>query len=790
MINFTSDFGRILDINLIIMIAALVNGIYIDFFEKDKVIKFINSIFFVEILICSYIIFKDYEITRTAIYLIATYTFLKSVYLHIIKTNTKTKNIQFIFIITLNTLNLFFLVKNFKLYVLFNILVNIFICKFFVINNIKIKKEQINTNIKKLKWLNENIGIINSRIKNESIVKLEYEEDIELTEVNINKSIEESDMPIVMLDEKNSIIYCNRIFWKNNNINKVDIINYLEKNFKNGKDAIKMMDNIEINSFESIKLYDYKDNVYRFICTKEIRNNKEIKTCIFNDITESTLIQSQLKESEEKYRKLMDVLTDGLIIHDLKSIKYINDSAFDILKINKNKENITLEILKNKLRKEEINQLVQSLSDVQSGKISKCVNKLKTLDNVFIEIITTKIETDDSNKLLSIIVDVTEMEEALNKLEENQKTYRALAQNLPDGIIVIDKKNNDYIYQNKSMIKILKKVKIDTINKFINDYISNKYYGQNKRYEIDKNKSCFASLTIIDRKEQNQLLVIVRLLENEERVLEAIKELDLVNAQHYVKNEFLINTSKLLKEPINHVVKINEVLEQNKSQFNSKHIENYTKLVKQNCYRLKRLINNMNEIVDLENGVCDVEFVYFDIINFMKNLINYINLYLNDKGIKIKLNTNISHSILKIDLDKITKVILNLISNAIKFSDDDVLIKIDIYRKNGFINISIKDNGVGIPEDRLKFIFTKFGQIDKTLSRNTEGCGVGLTLVKDYLKLQNGQINVYSKKGDGSEFIISLKEIENIDDEDIISTDNLEEYIHERMNIEFADIYF
>ncbi|MCG4734986.1 hypothetical protein L0M92_15380, partial [Casaltella massiliensis] len=75
----------------------------------------------------------------------------------------------------------------------------------------------------------------------------------------------------------------------------------------------------------------------------------------------------------------------------------------------------------------------------------------------------------------------------------------------------------------------------------------------------------FASITIIDRKEEQQLLAIVRLLENEERVLEAIKELDLVNAQHHVKNEFLINTSKLLKDPINNVANMNKILEQNKS---------------------------------------------------------------------------------------------------------------------------------------------------------------------------------------------------------------------------------
>lgn len=790
MINYTSNLGRILDINLIIMIAALANGIYICFFEKIKNIKYINFIFFVEVLIYVYIISNNYKFTKIDMYVLAAYTFIKYMYFCFIKYKLKIKSIKFISVLTLNIVSLIYIWINFNIYISFNILMNLLICKFCILDNMKTRKQKLDENIQKLKKLNENISVLTSNIKNEELMQFEYKEDTLKIEKNINKSIEESDMPIVMLDEKNKMIYCNQNSWRNINLNKVNILNYLYKNFKNGQECVEMINEVGVNSFKSINLYDNEEKVYRFICTKEMRDNKEIKICIFNDITQSTIIQKQLNDSEEKYRKLMDVLTDGVIIHDMNEIKYINDSAFKIFKIEKNRTNISLENLKRKIHIDERNQLSESLEEVKCGKVSKCINKFKTVDDICIEVITTKIETDDSNILLSIIVDISEMEEALKQLEANQKTYRALAQNLPDGIVVIDKESKDYIYQNKSMIKILKKVKMDSINKFINDYISNEYYGQTKRYEIDKNKSCFASITIIDRKEEQQLLAIVRLLENEERVLEAIKELDLVNAQHHVKNEFLINTSKLLKDPINNVANMNKILEQNKSEFNSKHIENYTKLVKQNCYRLQRVINNMNEIVDVENGVCSVEFVYCDIINLTKYIVDCVNGYLNDKGVYIKFNSDINYSILKIDLDKVQKIILNLISNAIKFSEIGSLIEVYIYKENDFINIAIKDNGVGIPKDRLKFIFTKFGQVDKTLSRNTEGCGVGLTLVKAFLKLQGGYINVNSEEGRGSEFIISLKEFKNIDEKVLVDTNELKDSIFENMHIEFADIYF
>lgn len=790
MINYTSNLGRILDINLIIMIAALITSIYIGFFEKIKNIKYINILYFVEVLIYIYIISNNYKFSKIEMYILSLYTFIKSIYFYAVRHKLKLKNIQIIALITLNTASLIYLGFNLNVYFALNILLNIFICKFFIIDNMKLKKSKFDENRKKIDKVNENINTLNSNVKNETIIQCEYKDDILKIEENINKSIEESDMPIVMLNEKNNIIYCNQNSWRNINLNKVNILHYLSTNFKNGKECIKMINKIDINSYKSINLYDNEEKVYRFICTKEIRENKEIKICIFNDITQSTVIQKQLNDSEEKYRKLMDVLTDGVIIHDMEAVKYINDSVFEIFKIDKSEKEVSLERIKGKIQKDERKLLNESLEEVRKGKVNKIINKFKTIDETYIEVITTKIETGECDILLSIIVDITEMEEALKQLEANQKTYRALAQNLPDGIVVIDKKSKEYIYQNKSMIKILKKVKIDSINKFINDYISSACYGETKKYEIDKSKSCFVSITIIDRKEEQQLLAIVRLIENEERVLEAIKELDLVNVQHHVKNEFLINTSKLLKDPINNIANMNKILENNKSKFNSKHIENYTKLVKRNCYRLQRLINNMNEVVDVENGVCCVEFVYCDIVKLTNNIVDCVNEYLHDKGVYIKFKSDIDSSILKIDLDKVQRIVLNLISNAIKFSEIGSLIEVYMYKENDFINIGIKDYGVGIPKDRLKFIFTKFGQVDKTLSRNTEGCGVGLALVKAFLDLQDGNIKVNSEEGKGSEFIISLKEYENIDDKHLVNINDLRTSIFEKMYIEFADIYF
>lgn len=791
MINYTSNLEKILDINLIIIVALLINGIYIGFIEKFKNIKYLNVMYFVETLIYVALIYNNKYIYIYKFILIL-YTLGKIIFLYLSKRKLKFRNLQLALIFMLTILSLVCIKLNISIYFLINIIINLFICKFIILNKLKASYNRLEYKKKKVTKFNENINIINNKIEKEKIIQGEYKEEILNIEEDINKAIEESDMPIVILNEENNIIYCNKHSWntKSINLNKVNILKYLSESFKNGEECLNMISSLQCNKYDSINLYSYEDKVYRFICTKEKREDKELKICIFNDITQSTLIQKQIKESEEKYRKLMDLLIDGVIIHDTENISYINDSAINIFNIDKKSKNISFQNIKDKIDKSSIRKLNESLKIVNKGSIKKSVNKFKTIDGMHIEFITTKIEVKDSDALLSIVVDITDMETALKQLEGSKKTYQALAQNLPDGIIVIDKESKEYVYQNKSMIKILKKVKMDSINKFINDYISNEYYGQTKRYDINKNNSYPIGMTIKEIKEENQLMVIIRPLEYEDRILEAIKELDLVNVQHHVKNEFLINTSKCLKDPIENIININKTLEVNKSRYKSNHVDNYNNLVKRNCYRLKRLINNMNEVVEVENGSCLTNFVYCDIIKFTQNLIGHTNDYLFDKGISINFKTDIDSSILKVDIDKMERIILNLISNAIKFSNFKNSIDVEITKDKDYINISIKDYGVGIPKDRLSFIFTKFGQVDKTLSRNTEGSGIGLSLVKAFVNLHGGNINVESEEGKGSKFTISLKEILNINDENLIEVNNYNLPIWEKMHIEFADIYF
>ena len=125
-----------------------------------------------------------------------------------------------------------------------------------------------------------------------------------------------------------------------------------------------------------------------------------------------------------------------------------------------------------------------------------------------------------------------------------------------------------------------------------------------------------------------------------------------------------------------------------------------------------------------------------------------------DKNIRIKYELEDVNA--NIDKEKISQVIINLISNAIRYTNLNGEILIKLYKKSDFIKIIVKDNGIGIPEESLDYIFERFYRVDKSRCRNTGGTGVGLTICKSIVDLHKGKIEVKSKLNEGSEFIITL----------------------------------
>ncbi len=675
-----------------------------------------------------------------------------------------------------------------------SIILNIIIIKSTIINHIKKINIALKKHKAKLKTNKKNISKISNNIEIENILQDEYKNEVLYLDNKINKMIYESDESIFIMNDKMEYVYGNDSFknlvrYDKYIYEKINIFLYLDYKFINSEEIKECIKNSKNNKI-SINLKTYDNKIYRFSCIEDIKDENSIKICVLSDITESTLIQNQLQVSEERYKKLMDILNDGVIIHDLKNITYSNDKTIEIFNLDKKINNLCIDDIKENINEKFRKKLLDNMTLVKWGKEDKVSNKVETIDGKIIEFITTNVLINNEDMLLSIAIDITSIENAITELEQSEKTYKLLLQTLPEGIIIIDKNTKNYIYRNESMIKILKDIGVDKLNDLIKEYIKQYSCGKFKKFTLNTEDKKDISLAIIDRKEEGTLMVVVRVIKDEYNVEKMEERLNEINYKNKFKNEFLVNLTNDIKKPVNTILSVNNILNINQNKYNSEYVSNYTKLVKQNCNRLTRLLNNIEEIYNIDNSIYDMNLSKCDIVYLIKDIVEKSKIYTDEKNIKLKFSANIKEKYTIIDKDKIEKIILNLLSNSIKFTDNGGNIAIDLLIENEIIKIGVIDSGVGIPDDKLNIIFENFEQVDRSLSRGAEGAGVGLSLVKKLADLHKAKIEVKSEVGKGSAFYIILdeKDISKVEGEKIEICTSFSD--NEKIDVEFSDIYF
>lgn len=176
--------------------------------------------------------------------------------------------------------------------------------------------------------------------------------------------------------------------------------------------------------------------------------------------------------------------------------------------------------------------------------------------------------------------------------------------------------------------------------------------------------------------------------------------------------------------------------------------------VNEEVIRLSHLVNQLKNLAKFDSYEDKLNLKNENLTQLIKNIIYNNESYALDKNIRIKYELEDINA--NIDKEKISQVIINLISNAIRYTNLNGEILIKLYKKSDFIKIIVKDNGIGIPEESLDYIFERFYRVDKSRCRNTGGTGVGLTICKSIVDLHKGKIEVKSKLNEGSEFIITL----------------------------------
>ena len=275
------------------------------------------------------------------------------------------------------------------------------------------------------------------------------------------------------------------------------------------------------------------------------------------------------------------------------------------------------------------------------------------------------------------------------------------------------------------------------------------------------------------------------------RLEEELKEIENKLKEEVYKSKFISNISHEFRTPINIILSTIQLLELYEGDNKSGERYRYLTTVKNNGYRLLRLINNLIDLNNIESGKIKLNKVIINIVSLVEDIVNSIVDYVGRMKRNIIFDTDEEEVFLSVDIKRIEKVILNLISNAIKFTDEggNIEVYIETDWKESRVYIYVKDDGVGIPQKDIKTIFNIFNQVDSTFSRRAEGSGIGLCLIKAFVEMHGGGILLKSKLGVGSRFGFYLP-IDQIRPKEIVyNTENTWDSAFKSAEIEFSDIY-
>ncbi|AOT70374.1 sensor histidine kinase [Geosporobacter ferrireducens] len=452
--------------------------------------------------------------------------------------------------------------------------------------------------------------------------------------------------------------------------------------------------------------------------------------------------------------------------------------------------------------------LVFSLVDVTKRK--KAEDELRKTNDL--------LENRVRERTIKLQEEVAERKRVEEALRQSEQRYREVFENTSNGVLLMDAISNDrfkIVAINPSIEKRLRMKTADVSGKYIEDVfpkdsaelLSNNYrkcieLGTMQSYEECLNMPAgiiYVYTTLIPIQDDTgkiyRILGVYRDITEHKAMAEKLKkakeEAEYANS---AKSEYIANMSHELRTPLNVILSAIQLfdlyLKGNPSLESDKYFH-HLKSMKQNCFRLLRLVNNLIDTTKIDANFYELNLGNYDIVNIVEIITLSVMDYVKDRRIELSYVSNVNKKIIACDIDIIERIMLNLLSNAIKFTDANGTIQVSLIDKGKKVVISVKDSGIGIPEDKQKTIFERYKQADQLLTRKYEGSGIGLSLTKAFVEVLGGKIYVKSKVGFGSEFIVELpcKVISTNNDKTEIEYALNDYSIIQKITVELSDIY-
>ena len=251
-------------------------------------------------------------------------------------------------------------------------------------------------------------------------------------------------------------------------------------------------------------------------------------------------------------------------------------------------------------------------------------------------------------------------------------------------------------------------------------------------------------------------------IEMEKKLRHTAQELAEKNA---LITDFFINVSHEFRTPISVLQLAIEIIQEHdiRGSLNAGMLKRNLEIIRLNTRRLARLVGNLLDITKIDAGFMRPKFTYVDIVALLQKMVDSVKPYAARRKLNMTFEPRAGRRVVRTDAEFVERIVINLLSNAIKYTQEGGMVRVSCQDSLRNFVISVKDDGDGIPDNMKEIIFDRFRQVNNSLARSSEGCGIGLALAKSLAELLDGRIWVESEQGCGSTFFVELPNRYDID---------------------------
>ncbi len=567
----------------------------------------------------------------------------------------------------------------------------------------------------------------------------------------------------------------------------------LKDNYLSIESVNKMIDNLDIidNSqaiLLSKKKQEKETSVTEYTIAK--KNFEKYLLICEGNITEEgegellKVLKKQYKEYVINIESTDSAVSDIKYINELiPEYRKVKTLCYDLLRLNENgmlKKNENAKIIS---RETELYMLIVAgfsllfviitILKAPSTIIQPILELTEKVEAISEKKYSERIEVKSDNEVGALARSFNKMAEKLSEYERSnvekliveKKRAEAIVENMRDAIIVLDEKN-EVIIVNKVSSELLGISRSDLVGKNVyeisesNNLLKNILTGKDKLpEEIKDDKENYLRIVFKEKEEfflkdytyipdsKGAIIGTIIALKN----VTGFKELD------EIKSGFVATVSHELKTPLAAMnMSLRLMQDQRVGELNAEQ-KKLTSAMKDEVKRLLKMVNELLNLSKIESGGEIYKYQEISVDELIDASVTPMLMQFEQNKIIFDLIVEKSLPKLKLDVNKIAWVIINLLNNAVRYSGQSGEIKFNVSRENGFIKFSIKDNGIGIKPEYLDKIFQKFVQVNRSKSESqNKGVGLGLAIAKEFIEAHHGNIYVKSEYGKGSEFSFTL----------------------------------